>query len=202
MPRLRDLPKRLYSRLFIAEQLMQLSPTALPPEWVKHDYLRRWQENTGYHVFVETGTCHGDTTSAVASAFRECHTIEFDRTLYERAVARMRPLDNVVVYQGDSAVVIKEILAKLREPAIFWLDAHYCGGATGKTLKDPPIREELDAIFAHDIDTHVILVDDARLFNGFDNYPTIKQVISYVRARSPYQVRVFQDAIHIYRDLL
>jgi hypothetical protein len=201
LSKLLSLPSRLYHRVCIAEHLMQVSHINVPPEWVKHAYIRDWAQHTGYKVLVETGTYRGNTTMAVADAFKEVHTIEYDRGLYEAAVKLMKDRTNIKLYHGDSAVVIRDILRALNEPAIFWLDAHYCGGVTAKSPKDPPIRDELAAIFAHPIASHAILIDDARAFTGFANYPTIKQIVQYVSAASPYQVRVFRDIIHIYREM-
>jgi hypothetical protein len=198
---MREFPSLLYKRLCIVEHVAQKNYVEVPPEWVKHDYIRGWARHTGYEVFVETGTYRCTTTMAVADAFRDVYSIELDRTLYEEAVARMRRYENVQLFNGDSAIVINDILPRLSEPAIFWLDAHWCGGVTGKSLKDPPIRNELEAIFAHPVKEHVILVDDARSFTGYANYPTIKQVIRHVHEKSRYQLRVFHDIIHIYREL-
>lgn len=57
----------------------------MPPEWVKHEYIRRWANHTGYRVFVETGTYLATTTREVASAFATVHTIEYDYELFCRA---------------------------------------------------------------------------------------------------------------------
>ena len=73
---------------------------------------------------------------------------------------------------GDSRRELNDILAKLNEPVIFWLDAHWCGGARDdqKPEEECPLREELLAVRAFDGKSY-ILIDDARLFTGRPKYP-------------------------------
>jgi hypothetical protein len=49
---------------------------------------------------------------------------------------------------------------------LFWLDGHFCGGVSAHGDKGTPILEELNLILSHRVKEHVILIDDARLFNG------------------------------------
>ena len=54
-------------------------------------------------------------------------------------------------------------------------------GITAKADIDTPIVEELKAVFQHPIKNHVILIDDARLFVGADDYPTIEGLKEIVK---------------------
>jgi hypothetical protein len=194
-------PQRIMARLRMVRQHMEVHQLASWPEWAKHRYLRDWQSQTSYKAFVETGTYRGDTTMAVCDCFERCFTIEYDRTLAQAAAERFAATPHVRVLQGSSATLLPLILRQIDEPVVFWLDAHYCGGVTARSPTDPPLFPELDAIFAHPVKEHVILVDDARSFTGAYNYPTMKQVARHVGRNSAYQMRVAMDIIHIYREL-
>ena len=52
-------------------------------------------------------------------------------------------------------------------------------GDTAKGSKFCPIYEELNAIFTS-IDKHCLLIDDARLFNGADDYPTLDELKGFI----------------------
>ena len=98
--------------------------------------------------------------------------------------------------KGDSGKVLPDIMLKLNEPAIFWLDGHYSAGITARGDKDCPIFEELDAIFSKKNFEHILLIDDARCFIGEDDYPTIEELTNYVRSKNEkYQVDVKHDTI-------
>jgi len=82
----------------------------------------------------------------------------------------------VTILEGDSTTELKKILARLTEPAIFWLDAHASGGETATGVLETPIQSELRCILDHPVKAHVILIDDAREFGMGKDYPTIRRV--------------------------
>jgi hypothetical protein len=91
---------------------------------------------------VETGTYLGDTSYFLARHGYSVLTIEVEPLLAELARRRFRNLHNVKVLQGDSGTEIRSVLAELSQPALFWLDGHYSGGATGKANleEDPALK--------------------------------------------------------------
>lgn len=113
------------------------------------------------NTFVETGTNEGGMIDRVGSRFQKIYSIELDDFLYNKAQERFQAAKNVRLLHGDSAYEIKKILAELHEPALFWLDAHGSGTITSENT---PILKELEAIFNHTTQGHVILIDDARHF--------------------------------------
>jgi hypothetical protein len=122
----------------------------------------RWHaRHFGLRTFVETGTYHGDTTAAVADVFDRCITIELSQPLHEASRARFAAVDKVECLRGDSGVLMREVVDRLSEPALFWLDAHHSGGVTADGGSDP-ICAELSAILGADQPGHVVLIDDAR----------------------------------------
>ena len=97
---------------------------------------------------------------------------------------------------------IVDILSDIDAPAVFWLDGHYSRANTGRGNSIRAIVNELTRIFEHPIKEHVILIDDARDFLGVNGYPTIKALHRFVRAHSPYRMRVSNDIIRLYNEAL
>ncbi|MHA1394269.1 MAG: hypothetical protein ACTSRZ_12255 [Promethearchaeota archaeon] len=117
--------------------------------------------------------------------FKKIYSIELSKHYYEIAKERTKKFSNIIIYQGDSSKVLKIILSKIKTTCLFWLDAHYCGGESAKGRKEAPIIEELNQIFAHGIKNHIILIDDARLFIGENDYPTLKNLKVYIKEKQP-----------------
>lgn len=131
-------------------------------------------------VFVETGTLFGDMTYAQRNNFRRLYSIELDDYLFERATRRFRPYPHIRILHGDSGQKITEVLRELDSPCLFWLDAHYSGGVTAHGERMTPIFDEIRHILNHPVRNHVIVIDDARLFNGTDGYPTFRALRDFV----------------------
>jgi hypothetical protein len=79
--------------------------------------------------------------------------------------------------KGNSADLLPEVLRKIpaSKRIIFWLDGHYSGGKTGKGEEYSPIVHELKIIVGSGR-KDIILIDDARCFDGNNGYPTIAWV--------------------------
>ena len=153
-----------------------------------------------YHLrqFVETGTYLGDTLSCIARRGNvECTSVELADEYYEAAKKRFPSNANVTLIQGDSGAVLPIVVSALKESALFWLDGHYSGGNTAQGRADTPVSSELRAILDSAIKTHVILIDDARCFDGTHSYPELGTLISAVRETSAYEVEVSADIIRL-----
>lgn len=145
-----------------------------PPQVFKQKLIRDIAAETGVRILVETGTLYGDTIAASLGTFEKIFSIELYGPLYEKALRRFSKYKKVDLRYGDSEVELPRILAEITEPTLFWLDAHYSGDGTARSIIDTPIVNELLAISQHHVSNHVILIDDARLFNGMNDYPTIE----------------------------
>jgi hypothetical protein len=130
------------------------------------------KERHGITIAIETGTYKAQTTRFLGENFLQVYSIEMDEGWYTRAQEVLADLPNVSLILGDSRDVLAALLPALDAPALFWLDAHWCGGARADqpSAHECPLREELDAIRA-DGRGHYILIDDARLFTGRPEYP-------------------------------
>lgn len=152
--------------------------------------------------FVETGTFLGGTVEAVLNLFQQIYSIEVEPKLFADAKEKFSSYKHVQIIQGDSSEQIKNILANLDRPALFWLDAHYSAGITGKAKEDSALRAEVVLISEHINKTklkHVMLLDDARDFTGNNGYPTVSEVIMHVKENLPgYTVELRDDIVRIY----
>jgi hypothetical protein len=82
---------------------------------------------------------------------------------------------------------------------LFWLDGHYSRGATAKGMSDTPVAKEIETILRHKIRDHVILIDDARCFDGTHDYPALNDLQEFVTLSRPdYAFTVASDVIRIH----
>ena len=163
----------------------QAGRPAPPPHFVKQRIIRSYAKRSGLKVLIETGTYLGDMVQATRGLFREIHSIELSADLYARAIARFRNANKIHLYQGDSAVVLPQILQTMAEPCLFWLDGHYSAGITAKGDRETPVMDELRSIFNSWRVEHVILIDDARCFDGTNEYPSLEDLKTFVDSRQP-----------------
>jgi hypothetical protein len=170
-----------------------------PLDQFKWAVLLAFQRWSGARVLIETGTYKGDTTESLRTYFDRVETIEADANLFQAAQWRFASAPNVRVHHGDSGAVLPRILAELSERAVFWLDAHWCGGHTFGEYLSAAVMPELEAIFAHPVKDHVVLIDDARYFCGHYGYPSINQLRRWVMERRPeFTFDIALDSIRIY----
>lgn len=151
-----------------------------PPHIAKVNTITNAQKDSAYKVMIESGTFMGDMIDAQLPNFDVIYSIELSEELYANAVEKYREIEKVQLFNGDSGEVLKEIVPALKQSALFWLDGHYSGGITAKGEKICPIYAELDAILGSDL-PHLVLIDDARLFVGEDDYPTKEELKAYVK---------------------
>ncbi len=154
----------------------------------------------GISTFIETGTYLGVTTNYVQSFFKKVFTIELSKLLADEATEYFASKNHVKVLQGDSGLMLEDIVKNNPEKKLFWLDAHYSAGITASSAKfgDTPISREIEVILDNWTKESVILVDDAGLFVGKDNYPTLEELTQFVTGKN-LGLKVFVDKgiIHI-----
>ena len=174
-------------------------PVPPPPE-VKHGLIRSYAKRFGCRYLVETGTHRGDTVAASLESFDRIWSIELAHELAAESQRRFADQPCVRILEGDSARLLRTVIPQLDQPALFWLDGHYCGGVTAKGDVECPIFDELDAVFSGNPQRDVILIDDARCFVGEHDYPTITELREHVDASGhALQTYVADDVIRIHR---
>tara|TARA_B110000263_G_C15148982_1_gene436932 strand:+ start:169 stop:786 length:618 start_codon:yes stop_codon:yes gene_type:complete len=169
-------------------------PPSLHKQVVILDYAKKYN----IKILVETGTYRGDMLQATKGYFDILYSIELSKNLYSDAKSRFLYDSNINLIQGDSGAKIKEVLKILKQPAIFWLDGHYSSGDTALGDKRTPILDELDNIFNSNHYDHIILIDDARVFGYEKDYPTIDQLVSFIKTnKKKYLIEIKYDCIRL-----
>lgn len=165
------------------------------PHIVKQVTIKEYQKKFRIKILVETGTYLGDMVQAQLKNFKKIISIELGKDLFLEAKTKFKKNKNVKILHGNSGSLLPEIIKELKEPAIFWLDGHYSEGITAKGDKESPILEELKAIFTSSVD-HIILIDDARSFNGTGDYPTIEELSEFISAKNRgFNIKIQDDII-------
>lgn len=178
-----------------------LSGKPMPtPHSVKQMTVKAYAAQFGIDIFVETGTYLGEMVNAVKYSFKKIYSIELSSELHERAKKKFSRHKHIVLLKGDSSTVLPPILNHIHESCLFWLDAHYSEGITAKGKKETPILEELKHIFHHSVNNHVILIDDARCFNGQNDYPSIEEIKELITTQYPdYVTNIIDDIIRVHK---
>jgi hypothetical protein len=172
-------------------------PEGSIPHIQKQNIIVEYKNRFGLSILVETGTYLGEMIEAQKNNFVKTYSIELSEKLFKRAKKKFLSEKNIVLLQGDSGKRLAEVVAVLREPALFWLDGHYSGGMTALGDKECPVREELAAIFKSE-HKHIILIDDARMFNGTHDYPTIEEIKKIIENfDKKYSIEVKNDIIRL-----
>jgi hypothetical protein len=154
-------------------------------------------------VFVETGTNRAETAVWASANFERVFTIEANESLHDRAVEAFGGYKNVEFRKGDSRTHIESLVTGLSEPAIFWLDAHWCGEDTFGKTEECPVVGELELINTGRLG-HIILIDDARLFlapppppHEASHWPDIAAVCRLLSGRDESRYVVVHDDVII-----
>jgi len=159
-------------------------PTTPAPE-VKRAIVREYALRYRPRVFIETGTYHGEMPWAMMEHFPVLHTIELYAPFAQAAREKFRNNPKVTCHEGDSTVVLPRLRSNINEPCLFWLDGHSNGVESGKGELESPILAELQAIMHHPVDNHIILIDDALMFDHGKGYPSLAKVQKLVQPRYP-----------------
>jgi hypothetical protein len=170
-----------------------------PPQAYKIAVIQKYALKHHSNTLIETGTYLGDTLEACKHIFKKLISIELDHDLYLSAVHKFINEPNITIYEGDSGKMLEKILKDINEPCLFWLDGHYSEGFTAKGELNTPIINELTTILKNNSSNNVILIDDARCFNGKDDYPTLTFLKDFVAQHDKnLRFEVEDDMIRIY----
>ena len=169
------------------------------PHLIKKDIVLQNSRKYQLNIFIETGTFIGEMVKAVSDHFEKIISIELSEELSRRAAQKFADAHHIQIVHGDSAICLDHVLPHVNGRKLFWLDAHYSGGFSAKGTILTPIQHELCTIFKYSSGKDVILIDDARLFNGKNDYPTLETIGHLVQTNLPlYAYRVQDDVIRIF----
>lgn len=189
------LRKSPLAMVFLALWYLRKKPIPSPPVY-KERVVSEYGKMFGVNILFESGTFKGDMVYAVKNQFKRIITVELSDYYFKNAVKLFRNDKHIKIIFGDSGTEIKRIIKLIKEPVVFWLDAHFVGEGTAKGKLNTPIVNELRAILNHKIKSHVILIDDAGYFNGKNDYPTIEELKAMFKD-SGYSLKVENDIIRI-----
>ncbi len=168
------------------------------PHLIKQKVIKDYAQKYHLRVLVETGTFFGDMVAAMKGEFAKIYSIELSEELYANAKKRFREEENIELICGDSGKVLGDLVERLDEPALFWLDGHYSGGITAKAEVDTPVLDEIACILDARVRKHVIIIDDARCFGADPAYPSLSQLSDLVSSkRSDMEITMSNDSIRI-----
>lgn len=117
----------------------------------------------GARAFVETGTYMGNTAEWAAKQFGKVYTIEAELKFYNKAGKKLKEANNVQAIFANSYDGLITIKHKVKDNAVFWLDAHYSRSDSYNIGKECPVLEELSVVNDFEGD-NIIMIDDARYF--------------------------------------
>jgi predicted O-methyltransferase YrrM len=167
------------------------------PHLLKQRIVRKHAREHGLRILVETGTYYGEMIDAMKSRVDRIYSIEFDAALAARARRRFARSPHIEILEGDSGALVPQVLARISEPALFWLDAGYYGWADTEGDRSR-LERELEAILRHPVPGHVILLDDARGLDGRNGAPTAAELQHRIETQfSGRKVTVKHDILRI-----
>ena len=167
------------------------------PHLLKQRTVLEYARRFGLTTLIETGTYYGEMIAAVANRFQQIYSIELDPRLAKLAQQRFRGNPRVEIIEGDSQSVVPQLLNRIDQRCLWWLDAGYCGWV-GEIGDPNRLGSEMNSILADRRYDHVILMDDADGVNGEGGSPTLEELIAATYANYPgRQVEVANNIIRI-----
>lgn len=113
--------------------------------------------------FIETGTYEGDAVQkALEAGFDYCYSIELSDKYFRIATERFKDNPKVKIIQGDSALMLWDVIKDINGRITFWLDGHYSKGDTALGKYCSPLIAEIEQIGRHYNNKHTIIIDDMR----------------------------------------
>ena len=160
-------------------------------------------------TFIETGSyIGGGIDAALQAGFADIRSIEFNDEWYAHCCRKYKDSPRVQLYHGESTDKLAEILSKLDVQALFWLDAHYDPKSQNPdqhVATNEPLIPELELIRGHHINTHVIMIDDRRMFDD-DNpsWPNTreKDVLGKLWEINPGYTITYLDSLTFTKDII
>jgi|LakMenEpi12Oct12_1017442.scaffolds.fasta_scaffold00966_2 hypothetical protein len=154
------------------------------------------------NIFVETGALVGDGIQlALNAGYDKVYSIELYDKFYNICKQRFYDNNSVEIIKGDSALVLGDVIKNINQPITFWLDGHFSGEGTGFGISEFPILEELEHIKSHQLNTHILLIDDIRCWKNYSETLNYKSVINYIKTINQNYSFYTMDG-HIVDDIL
>jgi hypothetical protein len=164
------------------------SPQPKVPHLVKQRAILEYARRFHLRTLIETGTNFAHMLYVQKNHFKDIYSIELDHWKVESARRKFKNYSGIHVMEGDSGEVLPRLLPVLKEPCLFWLDGHDFDIST-------PVKKELVALYKDPIQDHVLLIDDARWFDGRTDYPTLEEMRTQIARDYPGHIMEVRDDI-------
>jgi hypothetical protein len=153
--------------------------------------------------FVETGSFHGEAiTVALAAGIANIRSVDICSAYFEECKAKFIDNPTVHLYLGDSLLLLPAMIYGIAAPITFWLDAHDGNGPIAG-IERAPLLSELAIIGNHPVKSHVIIIDDIRLFGiGFWENVTYEKVMTALLTINPDYTVVVKDSAQYPNDII
>lgn len=165
------------------------------------ELILRVKKILGSNSFIETGTFKGDTAKWASTHFEKVFTIENSREIYKETTEHLSDIKNIEFRFGHTREQLVKIVPTLNLPGIFWIDAHWCGGASYGQQDECPVVDEIQIINTSDYQ-HCILIDDARLFmeppphpHNANSWPDITELLNVLNEKKRRYIIIRDDVI-------
>lgn len=179
---------------------------------LENQFLKMLHTTIDASFFLETGTCLGHTTELASAIFTSkqhknprVHSIELSESLFNKAKEKFKNNKNICLYKGDTVQVLPEILKKVDDKPIIFLDAHFSMGETAQGSVNTPIINELEIIKQSKFNNAILIIDDIRMFylpisdvkgTFIDGYPSLNMIVEKIlEINSSYQCAVVYDTL-------
>jgi hypothetical protein len=168
------------------------------PSVLKRRVIASYAQRHKLKTFVESGTYLGETVAFMRSYCPRVYSVEFQVHLAKAAQERFAHDPSIRIFQGDGSAWIPRIVAELKEPALFWLDGHFAAGTARDGELACPTVQEISSVLADTRYPHLLLVDDAREFQGEGGYPTLDVLQQVILSASPdASIEVRNDIVRV-----
>lgn len=150
----------------------------------KVELLQTYRDEYDLKVLVETGLYNGRGSGMEVSGVDVYVAIDWQPDNVHAARTALEGRHAAVIL-GDSAFALPIALREIKEPALFWLDAHAIDDDPD-SWPDCPLLVELDAITQHRHDNeleHVVLIDDLRQLGQLRGAPTLDELREHAGRR-------------------
>ena len=134
--------------------------------------IKYYKSRYDIETFVETGCWNGDSLAAAYNVGLDCYSCDINPDYVRNC--RMR-FPSAKLFDGDSQVVLADMIEGLTKPTLFWLDAHlpkYHDAEEPLITSKFPLYQEL-LIIRHgkvNYERDVILCDDVRTIKSHPLY--------------------------------
>jgi GT2 family glycosyltransferase len=174
-------------------------PAEAPDGTAKREHLLSLFRARGHRTVLESGTFMGDTVEYFMPHAARIISVEVEPKLFADAQRKFEGVANVELVLGDALHVIPEIIARLDDPPLVWLDGHFSEGVTGSGDEIEPAASILARLGAVGTPKGTTLVvDDLRLFGQHPDFPGLDELVERARQGFPEaRIRVGLDSLVI-----